>query len=93
MYIIRRSKDFETSVRRLKNSGIKPAIKKKIERTIDMLARGQRLPLGYKDHNLKGELSEYRECHIQNDLLLIYKIEKENMILMLIDLGSHSQLF
>ena len=93
MYTIRRSKDFETSAQRLKNSGIKSSLKKKIEQTIDILANGQKLPLSYKDHNLNGEFSEYRECHIKGDLLLIYKIEKENLILILVDIGSHSQLF
>jgi len=86
-------KDFEISAQRLKHSGIKLSVKKKIEQTIDILANGQKLPLSYKDHSLNGELSKYRECHIKGDLLLIYKIEKENLILVLVDIGSHSQLF
>lgn len=45
----------------------------------------------YKDHQLKGELKDFRECHIKPDLLLIYKIEDD--ILKLIDIGSHSELF
>ena len=93
MYNIRRSKDFETSIERLKNSGIKSSIKKKIEQTIDLLASGKKLPPSYRDHNLNGELSRYRECHIKGDLLLIYRIEKENLILILVNIGSHSQLF
>ena len=93
MYTIKRSKDFEVSIQRLKYSGIKSSVKRKIEQTIDILAKGQKLPSNYKDHNLKGELSKYRECHIQGDLLLIYKIEKENLVLILINIGSHSQLF
>jgi len=93
MYTIRRSKDFEVSARRLKHSGIKVSIKNKIEQTIDLLASGQRLPPNYKDHSLSGELSKYRECHIKGDLLLIYKIEKKDLVLLLVDIGSHSQLF
>ena len=93
MYTILRSKDFEISIQRLKHGGIKSSIKKKIEQTIDLLASGQKLPLNYKDHSLNGELSKYRECHIKGDLLLIYKIEKENLILILVDIGTHSQLF
>ena len=93
MYNIRRSKDFETSIERLKNSGIKSSIKKKIEQTIDLLASGKKLPPSYRNHNLNGELSRYRECHIKGDLLLIYRIEKENLILILVNIGSHSQLF
>ena len=45
----------------------------------------------YKDHQLKGELKDFRECHIKPDLLLIYKIEDD--ILKLVDIGSHSELF
>ena len=93
MYKIRRSKDFETSIERLKHSGIKFSVKNKIEQAIDLLASGTKLPSNYKDHQLNGELSKYRECHIKGDLLLIYRIEKENLILILVNIGSHSQLF
>ena len=60
---------------------------------IDLLSAGKNLPILYKDHKLGGELLNCRECHIKGDLLLIYKIEKENLILVLVDIGSHSQLF
>ena len=93
MYTIRRLKDFETSAKRLKNSGIKISVKNKIEHTIDLLASGQRLPDSYIDHKLNGEFEGCRECHIKGDLLLVYKIKKENLILVLVDIGSHSQLF
>ena len=93
MYTIRRLKDFETSIKRLKHSGIKSSVKKKIEQTIDLLASGKKLPANYKDHQLNGELSKYRECHIKGDLLLIYRIEKDSLILVLVNIGSHSQLF
>ncbi len=45
MYTIRRTKDFEISIKRLEYSGIKSLIKKKIEQTIDLLASGNKLPL------------------------------------------------
>ena len=45
----------------------------------------------YKDHQLKGELKEFRECHIKPDLLLIYRIKNDK--LELIDIGTHSELF
>lgn len=93
MYTVRRLKDFETSAQRLKRSGIKTVVKKKIEHTIDLLASGQKLPENYKDHKLNGEFSDFRECHIKSDLLLVYKIEKDNLVLVLIDMGSHSYLF
>lgn len=45
----------------------------------------------YKDHQLKGELKEYRECHIEPDCLLVYM--KKGNKLYLAGLGSHSELF
>jgi len=45
----------------------------------------------YKDHQLVGQMKDYRECHIKPDLLLIYMIEDET--LKLVDIGSHSELF
>lgn len=50
------------------------------------------LPEKYKDHQLHGEYSDCRDCHIFPDLILIYKkIELES--LQLIRIGSHSTLF
>ena len=60
---------------------------------VNMLANGQQLEPKYKDHRLHGKYKEYRECHIENDWLLIYKIEDDKLILTLTDTGSHSDLF
>jgi len=45
----------------------------------------------YKDHQLKGSLKDFRECHIRPDLLLIYRVRDD--ILELVDIGTHSELF
>ena len=45
----------------------------------------------YKDHQLKGNMKDFRECHIKPDLLLIYMID--NTTLKLVDIGSHLDLF
>ena len=93
MYKVRRLKDFETSFKKIGRSGLKTSTIKKIEKTIDILSLGESLPVNYRDHKLSGELKEFRECHIQPDLLLIYKIEKKELILVLVNIGSHSYLF
>ena len=49
--------------------------------------------LSYKDHSLIGDYKGYRECHIEPDWLLVYKIKDEIMVLSLARLGSHSDLF
>ncbi len=45
----------------------------------------------YKDHFLKGNPQQYKECHLKPDLLLIYRIYRDEV--QLIDIGSHSDLF
>ena len=60
---------------------------------IEFLTEGTPLPTSYFDHELTGEWSGYRECHIKGNLLLIYQIRDEVLILLLAEIGSHSQLF
>lgn len=60
---------------------------------IDSISSSKKLESKYKDHRLKGELNVYRECHIIPDLLLVYKLEEKEGFLILVDIGSHSQLF
>ncbi|WP_338010457.1 type II toxin-antitoxin system YafQ family toxin [Bifidobacterium gallicum] len=47
----------------------------------------------YHDHNLSGNLSTFRECHIKPDWLLVYLIENDILTLTLVDTGSHSDIF
>ena len=85
-YEKRFKKDLKTIIKRGYNISI-------LEKVIDMLSINQILPKQYKDHQLKGSLKEFRECHLQSDWLLIYQIDKENLILVLTRTGSHSDLF
>ena len=57
------------------------------------LNAGQTLPEEYNDHQLTGNLKDYRECHIQPDWLLMYRIEKNILVLTLQRTGTHSDLF
>ncbi|MFA6158673.1 MAG: type II toxin-antitoxin system YafQ family toxin [Candidatus Paceibacterota bacterium] len=63
-----------------------------LERVIDTLAEGKALPRHYKDHALTGTLAGFRDCHIGFDLVLIYRITSDG-ILILADIGTHSELF
>ena len=63
----------------------------KIKKVIEKLELNQELPPSLKDHKLVGNYVGYRECHIEPDWLLIYKI-KDNF-LYLVRTGSHSDLF
>ena len=93
MYRISRTKDFERSYKKIKNSGrLKNRAKENLVEAIDMLALGKKLPPEYRDHQLRGELKSYRECHIQGDLLLVYQIREHELLLILVDIGTHSYL-
>ena len=60
---------------------------------IVMLANGKTLPEKHKDHELSGDWTGHRECHIQADWLLIYRIQKDILVLSLVRTGTHSDLF
>ena len=59
---------------------------------IAKLANGETLPEQYHDHPLRGSRKGYRDCHIQNDWVLIYKIDKGVLTLILSETGTHSDL-
>lgn len=67
--------------------------KEQINEVINRLANNQTLEPKYKDHKLKGEYKEFRECHIKPDLLLIYQKQENILVLTCINIGSHSELF
>ena len=58
-----------------------------------MLAIPAALPPQNKDHSLTGSYIPHRECHIQPDWLLIYRMEGDVLVLTLTRTGSHSDLF
>ena len=57
------------------------------------LANGESLDEKYKDHLLIGNYKGCRECHIKPDLLFIYKINNDEVELVLVEVGKHSKLF
>ena len=63
------------------------------EDVVRLLSTQQPLPAYYHDHALIGNYKGYRECHIQPDWLLIYKIVDEDLLLILTRTGTHSDLF
>ena len=60
---------------------------------IRTLSRGESLPEQNRDHALAGNWSGHRECHIQPDWLLIYRIEDDVLVLTLSRTGTPSDLF
>jgi len=63
----------------------------KLQTLIEKLVNRETLEAKYKDHGLAGSLKGYRDCHIEPDWLIIYKIAHDTLILE--RTGSHSELF
>jgi mRNA interferase YafQ len=91
MYDIRSSAGYRKSYKKISRSGKFDS--SELDRVINALALGEKLAIKYRDHFLTGEYEGFRECHVKPDLLLIYKIEEGNLILLLVNIGSHSELF
>ncbi len=64
-----------------------------VDAVIDKLLAGQKLEPKHKDHPLKGRLKGLRDCHVKPDLLLIYELDKNILILTAFRIASHSELF
>ena len=81
-------KDFKTSIKR----GLD---KNKLNEVLKLLQKGEVIPEKYKDHQLQPNrrFKNCRELHIEPDWLLIYKYLDDELILLLIRTGSHSDLF
>jgi mRNA interferase YafQ len=88
MRSIRRDTQFKRDVKRLKkrNKDLE-----KLKLVIGFLVEGKDLPESARDHRLKGTLKDCRECHIEPDWLLIYRIEGSELCL--VRTGSHADLF
>lgn len=67
--------------------------KDKVDYVINTIAAGETLPPRYRDHPLKGNKKGMRDCHVKPDLVLFYKLDKGELILTAVELGSHSNLF
>ena len=91
MYLIFPSNRYKRAHKRIKRH--KDFNPEKLEEVIDALAQGKKLDPKYRDHELTGDLAGFRECHVQNDILLVYEIVEDKLILVLVDIGSHSDLF
>lgn len=63
-----------------------------LDNVVEMLLNGEELPQENKDHSLIGNWQGYRECHIEPDWLLIYRIYEDTLVLSLTRTGTHSDL-
>ena len=77
-------KDLKRSLKRSKRM-------EKFKLVAEALIEGQDLDPLHRDHKLIGNVVCRRECHLESDWLLIYKLEESRVIFE--RMGSHSDLF
>ena len=63
-----------------------------LKEVLGKLVNNEKLDEKYCDHALNGKYLGFRDCHIKPDLVLIYKIEHNALLLYLANIGSHSEL-
>ena len=90
MYAIRPTSKFRQDLKLCQKRGYNMQA---ITDVIKKLAAGETLPPQNRDHELSGNYKGFRECHIQPDWLLIYRINNNDLILFLSRTGTHSDLF
>lgn len=68
--------------------------KEKLKEVLNMLVNTDKLPEKYKDHKLVNNkfFDNCRECHIEPDWLLVYKKIKNELIIVCVATGSHSEI-
>ena len=83
-----RTNSFKKDLKRLKRQN------KNLEKLITVigfLVNNEILDKKYRDHILIGNYKGFRECHIEPDWLLIYRIDENSITLT--RTGSHNELF
>ena len=89
-YKIIPSKRFEKDMKRCQKRGYNMQL---IKDAILLLAETGTLPSDYKPHQLHGDRKGQWECHIQPDWLLIWEQRDQELILVMLNTRTHSDLF
>jgi mRNA interferase YafQ len=82
------TKQFEKDVKRLKK---RRKDLSKLRKVLDLLISEHPLEPKYRDHKLQGSLKDRRECHLEFDWVLVYKLTDIEIIFE--RTGTHSDLF
>jgi mRNA interferase YafQ len=90
MYILKHSNRFKKDLKLYKHN---EEVLIELGKILDFLVKGIDLPIKNNNHCLAGEFKDCFECHIKPDVLLIYKIKKSEITILLLRIGSHSELF
>jgi len=90
MYAIEFSNRYKKSYKQAVKRGLDVNL---LNDVVKQLSNGKKLDPKHKDHQLTGNYKDYRECHIQFDWLLVYRIVRKRCVLYLLDTGTHEEVF
>lgn len=90
MFDVVETTQFRRDIRKVKKRG---KSLDKLKAVVTLLLHNEELPFKNHDHQLTGNWVGHRECHIEPDWLLIYRIYFAENTLELVRTGSHSDLF
>ena len=90
MYQVVYTNRFKKAFKKCRKRGLNPEI---LEKVIDLLRTTGTVPLEYRPHKLNAEFGYAWECHIESDWLLIWEQNDEELTLLLVDTGTHSDIF
>jgi len=91
MYGIVLSSRAKRALRKYRRSGTFPV--KKYDQAIECLRKGEAPPRNFEDHALSGEMASFREFHIAADLLVQYERDDDLLVVTIIKVGTHAELF
>lgn len=95
---LKTSKQFLKDRDRIKKNSKKSTwdrIVKRIKEAVSFISQNKPLPQDFNDHEINSHkrYGNCRDCHILGDLVLLYRIENNEVeILSILRLGTHSQL-
>ncbi|MGV8136028.1 MAG: type II toxin-antitoxin system YafQ family toxin [Mangrovibacterium sp.] len=90
MYVIKVTNRFKKDVERCRRRNFDLS---KLETIVDILKETGGLPVQYKPHKLKGKYAGLWECHIEPDWLMTWEQNDRQLIILLMQTATHSDLF
>ena len=90
IYSVETTKRFDKALKKFIKRGLNM---EHFKECINILSTSGTLPAKYRPHKLVGTYAGAWECHIEPDWLLVWEQNDTELILLLIDTGSHSDLF
>lgn len=90
MYTLRYTNQFKKDLKRCQKRGLDLSL---LQKVLEILQKTGSLPLEYKPHLLSGQFAGCWECHIKPDWLLVWEQNEAELTLLLLNTGTHSDLF